>query len=243
MAENLAKTEPRLMLSFRPADPPARPHGFTIIELMVVVSIIALLIAILMPALRRARFTAQVAVCSSQMHQWAIALTDYAGDNTGFYPRFDGGSGANNCHDVQWAFVKVFQDRYSVQFPLFYCPLRDPAWSSLKFMNTTGSFAYMGYCYWVPRIGAGGIFYPTSSAGPRSLHERNTNALMTDDLIEFPNSGWPSQDTFSRTWGMPHDFNGVLVNANAAYPDGSVQTRSPSQWEFRYQSGNARTWY
>jgi len=47
--------------------------GFTLIELLVVIAVIALLLAILMPALRRAKGQAQMAACSAQLRQFGLA--------------------------------------------------------------------------------------------------------------------------------------------------------------------------
>ncbi len=59
-------------------------NGFTLIELLVVIAVIALLLAILMPALRKARGQAQMAVCSAQLRQFGLAWNQYADDNDGF---------------------------------------------------------------------------------------------------------------------------------------------------------------
>lgn len=58
-----------------------KKRAFTLIELLVVVAIIALLIAILMPALGRARESARRAMCSSNLKQVATALNVYATEN------------------------------------------------------------------------------------------------------------------------------------------------------------------
>ncbi|HUU20019.1 MAG TPA: prepilin-type N-terminal cleavage/methylation domain-containing protein [Sedimentisphaerales bacterium] len=58
--------------------------GFTLIELLVVIAVIALLPAILMPALRKARGQAQMAACSAQLRQFGLAWNQYADDNDGF---------------------------------------------------------------------------------------------------------------------------------------------------------------
>ena len=57
-----------------------RSGAFTLIELLVVVSIIALLVSILLPALNRARQAAQAAVCSANLHQAGVALNVYVQD-------------------------------------------------------------------------------------------------------------------------------------------------------------------
>lgn len=54
-----------------------RRRGFTLIEVLVVVAIIALLVAILLPSLNKARRQARVVVCSSQLHQIGVAAMTY----------------------------------------------------------------------------------------------------------------------------------------------------------------------
>lgn len=64
-----------------------RRAAFTIIELLVVISVIAMLISILLPALAGARNTARAAVCGSNIRQLHLANTTYAYDNHNFYVR------------------------------------------------------------------------------------------------------------------------------------------------------------
>lgn len=63
--------------------PSGRRAGFTLIELLVVIAIIALLIGILLPAIARARATAQTVICMSNNRQIALATSLYAGDHRG----------------------------------------------------------------------------------------------------------------------------------------------------------------
>ena len=64
-------------------------NGFTLIELLVVISIIALLVGILLPALGAARRAAQDIKCKNQLRQFGIAFTAFATDNKDTLPRND----------------------------------------------------------------------------------------------------------------------------------------------------------
>jgi prepilin-type N-terminal cleavage/methylation domain-containing protein len=65
-------------------------RGFTIVELLVVISIIALLASMLLPSLSSARKAAQITICASQLRQQGVGLNAYAVDYRYFYPLFGG---------------------------------------------------------------------------------------------------------------------------------------------------------
>ncbi|HEX8234646.1 MAG TPA: prepilin-type N-terminal cleavage/methylation domain-containing protein [Abditibacteriaceae bacterium] len=88
-------------------------YGFTLIEVLIVVCVIAILCAILLPVMSRVRDTAKTTVCASNLRQIGIALEMYANDNK-YYPP---APAPDNC---SWADKMV---QYVKSNEVFECPL------------------------------------------------------------------------------------------------------------------------
>src|SRR5690349_3128853 len=63
---------------------PRNRRGFTLIELLIVIAIIAILAALLLPVLNRAKEAACMTACRNNLHQWGIGLRLYVEDFNGY---------------------------------------------------------------------------------------------------------------------------------------------------------------
>jgi prepilin-type N-terminal cleavage/methylation domain-containing protein len=75
----------------------ARSSAFTLIEMLVVIFVIAVLAALLIPALSQAKSTVMKTLCQSNMRQWGLAFQAYAGDSNDFFPDNRDGARITEC--------------------------------------------------------------------------------------------------------------------------------------------------
>ncbi len=141
-----------------------RKSGFTLVELLVVIGIISVLIAILLPALSRARAQAKTVACLSNLRQLYYAFALYVNDNKGKTPWYPGFLAGNAQLPYDW--IELFRPDYANIDELRFCPAADSsttpadsgpgayagsattAWLA-DFGGTpfAGSYCYNGYCF------------------------------------------------------------------------------------------------
>jgi prepilin-type N-terminal cleavage/methylation domain-containing protein/prepilin-type processing-associated H-X9-DG protein len=136
--------------------------GFTLIELLTVISIIALLAAILFPVFSRARENARRASCQSNLKQIGLAINQYTQDYDGRTPMgeiYPFATSAETCASTYLPNLPLFNPYktqptwmgyiypYTKSIQIYYCPSGPINSEALEWKNAPGSDRRFGYSY------------------------------------------------------------------------------------------------
>lgn len=204
--------------------------AFTLIELLVVISIIAMLMSILMPALGKAKDIAKDVICKSNLHQWSIVYATYVSENDDkFYTAWYSSSVGH-----QWVYLLKDQfQTYDVAMcpnaskvpqvtgaDIVYAANNDGAWATgpddLRYGETYGSY---GINMWVGNPGT----LPT--------------AILNSPFWKDNKHKYWKQSSVSGANNVPL-FRGAIWMGGAP-----KDTHVPPEWEdFTYADTYAQAW-
>ena len=117
-----------------------QPKGFTLVELIVVVAIIALLVSLLIPVVGRARSEAELVKCRATLKSLGLALNLYAQNNNEAYPI------SERLHNPHLNLIQTTAD-YVREPELFYCPSNKKSDETYSLSNVAdGNISYFYFC-------------------------------------------------------------------------------------------------
>ena len=221
----------------------ASPRGFTLVELLVVIAIIALLAALLLPALASAKQAGRKAACLSNLRQMGIAVQGYAHDNHGRIPYgpkappftnpsdFYTSSGAPTSllslqSGAPVGLGLLLENYLATQPKVLFCPGADQPVDAEAELAKVGHYQAQGSYYY--RHGGNTQLFdsPASTNAPANLQLNNLGlnrsgqpirALAIDSLFLCP----PSLEMFNVKPRTQHQRR----FADILYADGSVASR------------------
>ncbi len=236
----------------------APPRAFTLIELLVVIAIIAILAAMLLPALAKSKERAIRAQCLNNTRQIAVALNGYAIDNADKLPAWQ--NIGNWCWDLPWN-VGTSMNQSGTEPKVVYCPGTAPRFTAADDLAlwdfATNEFHVLGYAMTFPGTASLMVTNENFSISPRPITyagvameapSPSERVLLADATISQPGQSDPAREAtynytdivggYTKHHITAHLQGNMPAGGNLAMLDGHTEWREFKKMIGRVQSGS-----
>jgi prepilin-type N-terminal cleavage/methylation domain-containing protein len=234
--------------------------GFTLIELLVVIAVIALLLAVIVPALKKAKSMALRLTCTSNLHQVGLAMHCYATMYDNFLPAPEVPSVGDWLIDIPEVAADFIYDQYdTIEF--MYCPANSlKEYNSDELRDYYESHKVFGWVitdyFWLMTFGVDWrldleyedrsrlygrkIFTEKLGVGATSAHPLVTDVSFTEDSEDMLEQDFTEVSGWDPFVFRTNHVKGIIPEGtNIVYCDGSTEWLDFSKMTFNYKGFDA----